>query len=282
MDYDTSNMVSLGLRYETYICGSDQIWNPFSLDNPNVSFFYAAFTGRRKIAYAPSLGISAVPAKYTAKLKSLISTFDWLSAREPQGVAALAELSDKSVEFVVDPTLLIRTEQWDSLLPLPLQLNLAGDKKYVLAYFLTYNSLYVTAAVSYAKSRNCQLKIFFTDSALYGYDCELLTAGPIEFLQYVKQAECLLTDSFHGSIFACIFHTQFIVFKRFGDTERSQDSRVENLLNLMGLSERFLDEGSCGKLCDFPDIDFTKVDTNIAPYIEQSKNYLIEALNGNG
>ena len=151
-------------------------------------------------------------------------------------------------------------------------------EKYILAYFLTPNAVFLNSAKEYAKRRGLKLKMFFTDKNYYGYDCDLIIAGPIEFLHYVRHAEILFTDSFHGSIFASIFHIQFFTFRRFKQTDKSQNSRVENLLEMMGISERLLSEDSCDQINKLLDIDFTLVDDNLAPFIRKSKEYLEKAL----
>lgn len=274
IDGRTGNLNKIEPEYDVFICGSDQIWNPFSLDNPNAGFYYASFTKKKKIAYAPSIGVYEVPQQYKAKLKELTSGFNFLSAREQQGVDILYELTGKEVTKVVDPTLLLNVSQWDELLPE----GPPCKEKYILAYFLTPNPIFIKVASNYAKRHGLKLKLFFTDKTYYGYGCDLITAGPIEFLYYVKNAEILFTDSFHGSIFATIFHTQFFTFRRFKETAKSQNSRVENLLGMMGIGERLLGEDNSGKAYELPDIDFEQVDSNLAPFVKQSKEYLERAL----
>lgn len=275
IDNEIDNLSKLDEKYDIYICGSDQIWNPFSLENPNSGFYYASFAKKKKIAYAPSIGVSEVPQQYQTKLKELANSFDFLSAREQQGVEVLHELTNKNVVKVVDPTMLLNTEQWNMLLPQ----NAPCDKeKYILAYFLTPNQTFIRTALDYAKQKELRLKIFFTDKSYYNYKCDLITASPIDFIHYIRNATCLFTDSFHGSIFASIFHIQFFTFKRFKQTATSQNSRVENLLKMMGISERLLDEDNCDSVYKFPDIDFEQVDYNLAPLIKKSKEYIDKTL----
>ncbi len=274
VDYIGSDLASLDEKYDIYVCGSDQIWNPFYLDNPYAQYFYAPFTKKKKVSYAPSIGVSRVPPEYKARMEKLVCDFECLSAREQQGVDILHELTGRNVARVVDPTLLLDASKWNSLLPG----SPSCKEQYVLAYFLTPNTTFINTAVKYARERGLRLKMFFTNKSYCRYDCDLISAGPIEFLHYVRNAECLLTDSFHGSIFSSIFHTQFFTFLRFKQNAESQNSRVENLLGMMGLGERLLDEDSCGKVGTLPDIDFVTVDSRLAPFIKQSKEYLEEAL----
>lgn len=272
---NTISQDDLNIQYDAFVCGSDQIWNPFCLSNPQSKFYYADFSYKKKIAYAPSIGVSEVPLQYKDLFRELTGNFEFLSSREQQGVDALHELTGKEVTKVVDPTMLLDAKQWNMLLSSSQACN---EKNYILAYFLTPNPIFVQTALKYARQRGMKLKMFYTDKSYCNYNCDLVSAGPIEFMSYIKNAECLFTDSFHGSIFASIFHTQFFTFKRFKQTAISQNSRVENLLNMMGISERLLGEDNCETAYKFSDIDFEQVDYNLVPLIKKSKEYIDKAL----
>lgn len=312
LDY-CSDSKHLNSNYDIFVCGSDQIWNPNHLSkNPYASFYYADFTSKTKIAYAPSIGISSIPSELKTQVANLIKDFKHLSAREDAGCKLLTELSNKEVRSVVDPCLLLDRDKWSRLLDSNLcsssqdkqNLNKSNalkstepvKRQYILAYFLTNNTNYISAAKAYAQKKGLPLKMFFLNKDYYKIADELLTAGPLEFLNAIKNAEMVFTDSFHASIFAAIFQTQFITFKRFKDVSinqdsknascnqsigavlRNQNSRVENLLSKMGIGEHLLDESQIDQIDNLPDIDFQKVEENIAPYIEESKKYLLQAL----
>ena len=104
--YDIESVLSDKAAFDIYICGSDQIWKPDGFENPQWSFYYAAFTKRSKIAYAPSIGAYQIPKKWKEKMSRLIASFNTLSVREVAGRKALQELTDQPIELVVDPTLL--------------------------------------------------------------------------------------------------------------------------------------------------------------------------------
>lgn len=196
IDSNIVPLTCLDKKYDIFICGSDQIWNPSLLDNPNQTFYYAEFSKKKKIAYAPSIGISNIPSQYKEKVRDLISSFCELSLREPQGVESISKLTKKEVVKVVDPTLLLDKKDWESILPK----SNTYISKYVLGYFLSPNTSYINAAIAYAKQRSLRFVLFFTDESYLKHDCELISAGPIEFLNYIKHADILFTDSFHGSI----------------------------------------------------------------------------------
>lgn len=263
----------LNKKYDCFVCGSDQIWNPFSLQNPKVGFYYADFSRKTKIAYAPSIGVASIPSEYLSTFAKLIKDFPYLSAREKQGQTIMENITGRKVTNVVDPTLLLACKDWEKLID-------KGSKrgKYVLGYFLTPNTLYISAAKEYAHKKGLEFRMLFTDKSYVSVADELITAGPKEFLQTIHDAYAVFTDSFHGSIFASIFRIQFVTFKRFGDTTKSQNSRVENLLNFMGISNRLLGESDIKKLYALENIDFNDVWQRLSVLIDESKSFLINAL----
>ncbi len=273
IDYNTLPLSFLDTRYNTYICGSDQIWNPFSLGYPNSSFFYADFTYKKKIAYAPSIGVSQIPQKYERRFADLISNFRFLSAREEQGRNIMSKLTKKEIVKVVDPTLLLCQNDWNELLK-----TNSDSEPYVLVYLLTPNNKYLNAAKSFAHQHGLPLKIVFLHSGYYSEADELILGGPIEFLQAINNASYLFTDSFHGSIFASIFHVQFVTFRRFQNVATSQNSRIENLLSMMNIPERLIGEDDLCRIAHLNPIDFVQLENSISPFILKSKQYLSTAL----
>ena len=275
IESNVKDVKRLNETYDCFVCGSDQIWNPFSLSNPKSGFFYADFAEKKKISYAPSIGVSSVPSDFVDRFHALIQGFSFLSAREKEGQKIMQKLSGKCVANVVDPTLLLDGQQWSKLLDSHKKI---ADEKYVLGYFLTPNPVYIEAAKAYAYKNGYKFKMFYTDKSYYSVADELITAGPIEFLQAIHDAQHLFTDSFHGSIFASIFKVQFITFKRFKNTITSQNSRVENLLKMMDIEERLLSEEDVADIDKLEKINFGHVWNQITPYITKSKEYLIHAL----
>ena len=275
IESNVKDVKRLNETYDCFVCGSDQIWNPFSLSNPKSGFFYADFAEKKKISYAPSIGVSSVPSDFVDRFHALIKGFSFLSAREKEGQKIMQKLSGKCVANVVDPTLLLDGQQWSKLLDSHKKI---ADEKYVLGYFLTPNPVYIEAAKAYAYKNGYKFKMFYTDKSYYSVADELITSGPIEFLQAIHDAQHLFTDSFHGSIFASIFKVQFITFKRFKNTITSQNSRVENLLKMMDIEERLLSEEDVADIDKLEKINFGHVWNQITPYITKSKEYLIHAL----
>lgn len=274
LEENVTDIDYLNNEYDCFVCGSDQIWNPFSLRNPKAGFYYADFAKKKKVAYAPSIGVSAIPFEYIELFTGLIQKFQFLSAREKQGKGIMEKLTGRKVNVVVDPTLLLGRDEWNNIV----NSGVKDSKKYVLGYFLTPNPVYINAAKNYTRKMGYEFRMLFTDKSYVAVADNLITAGPVEFLQAIRDAQFVFTDSFHGSIFSSIFKVQFITFKRFGNTITNQNSRVENLLRMMNIDERFIGVEDIKKIYSLDEIDFDKTWDRISSHIEDSKQYLLNAL----
>ena len=271
LDKSWGSREELAAAYDTYIAGSDQIWSPTScFDN----FYYLGFTDRKKVAYAPSLGTTVYPENRVESARPYLERFSSLSVREPQGAALLKDKFDLDAQVVADPTILLTREEWEDLLTdTP-----AGEIPYVLCYFLTYNKAYIDYAKEYCKRRGLAMKLLVVRHEFIGLGAEEVYTGPIGFLNAVKGAHTVLTDSFHATIFSMLFERQFYTFKRFKEgTVISQNSRIENLLTKVDLSERFLDDTSA--MVEDTPIAYDKVGATITGMREESIHYLKNALN---
>ncbi|WP_455665406.1 polysaccharide pyruvyl transferase family protein [Phocaeicola sp.] len=277
IDYHTDDFSQIDSAYDIFICGSDQIWNPgFSYyKRLNSPFYYAGFTNKTKIAYAPSLGIYEYPAKHKDEFLSYIKDFKFLSAREEIGCDIIKSLTGRDVFCAVDPTLLLSEKKWR---------NLIGEKqdkeKYVLTYFLSYNKLYMDVARDFANRNGLNLKsVYLLQNSKYGSNDDLI-CGPIEFLQAIDRASYVFTDSFHGTLFSVILETKFITFKRFGDINAAQNERILNLYKMLGVEMDLIDETDLVRIDSLLNFDFQSAKRNLEVYIKASMEYLSNALKG--
>ena len=275
IDYRTLPLTALGQRYDQYICGSDQIWSPS--DDIFSPYYYLAFTEKKKIAYAPSVGTTYYPEFFAAKTKPLLERFAHLSVRENRGKVLLKSVVDRDVETVADPTLLLTKQDWNLLLTN----NNSSEKKrsYILCYFLTKNIKYMDAVRAFSKKKGLPVKIFATNHEYLSYGDEALFCGPVDFMQAIKDAEIFFTDSYHGSIFALQFEKVFYTFKRFSDSSpQNQNSRIEHLFSKIGIENYFIGEEDLDKMKHLPLIDYVQVKQKISEYREHSISYLSKAL----
>ena len=272
VDDDWNSSMDLDQRYDIYVCGSDQIWSPIL---PKQDYYYAGFTEKKKVAYAPSIGQRDCSEEWSEWVKPLLDRFSHLSVREEEGAALLRRFMDKPVDVVLDPTLLLSSEDWEKLV----DVSPEDNSPYVLCYFLTYNQVYLDYVRAFARERGLRVKMFMLDKRYLGYTDESLFAGPIEFLRTIRGASCFFTDSFHGTIFAIHFERRFYTLKRFREqAENNQNSRIENLFSKLGLQDYFLDESGLSVIPTLPGIDYNLVKERMSIERERSLSYLKKSL----
>lgn len=207
-------------KYDIYISGSDQIWSPMLL-NP---VFYLSFVEDKykKIAYAPSFGVSSIPEIKKNKIAEMLNKYDRISVREEQGTKIVNQLTGRIVRSVLDPTMLLTEDKWEKVAIKP------KDEKYVVCYFLTFNKEYYEKAKEFADRKNLKLILISTTKETYTLDCDIrIDVGPSEWLGYIKYADYVFTDSFHGCVFSMMFEKIFFIFKRFSDS--SKFTKFQNL-----------------------------------------------------
>ena len=219
------------------------------------------------------MGVVIIPEKWMAKIKELLSSFSAIAVREETGRIALQSIVDIPIQVVVDPTLLLSKSDWEQYVPM-----IKNEESYVLAYFLTYNASYFSAVRKYAHEHNCKLYMFYLNPSYYKEADKMIMGGPLDFLSYMKGAKAFFTDSFHGTIFSTIFEVPFYTFERFkNETIQNQNSRIENLLSLMGAQSRLFNEENMSDIYKNEDIDFKQYKENLNSQICFSKQYLAES-----
>lgn len=220
--------------YNKFLVGSDQVWNPYGRMS-DVELL--AFTDKDKISFAPSFGVSEIRDTDKEKLKKQINKFKAISVRENEGKRILQEVTDKEVEVLVDPTMLLDEKDWSKVAKKPEQLK---SNKYILNYFLGNLSPEKKREIErIANENDCEIiNILDKNSPFY-------KTGPSEFLYLEENAFLICTDSFHSCVFAIIFGKPFIVFDR-EDKNVSMNSRISTLLSKFNLNNRYFN----GKITD--------------------------------
>lgn len=271
----SSELFRLNETIDCFICGSDQIWNPENFNG----VYYLNFVNEKnkKISYAPSFGVSHIPTSKTEEIRQLVNKFDWLSVREDKGASILKELTQKDVEVVVDPTLLLSKTDWGQVSVNP---NISED--YILCYFLGDRQEYWKAVQNLQRITKYKVIIIPTRFNAYLKKYEIRTStSPEEFIGLIKNAKLVLTDSYHGVIFSLKFERDFYVFKRFKDKDkRSQNSRIYNILKVLNLEERLVD---CNVLKDYKDNysieNYGEINKVLSREIDDSTAFLTKSLN---
>lgn len=275
IDKKINPLSDLDNRYDIFVCGSDQIWYPsVNIYSP---YYYLSFTNKKKVAYAPSIGTVNYPKSFIKNIKPLLDQFNYLSVREKAGANIINSITSRTVEVVLDPTLLLNSNEWDNLL-LP---NPICKGEYIFCYFLTFNERYVRFVMDYSKRMSLPVLVF----ALSQNICmkilgdKVIAGGPKEFLTAIKGASYIFTDSFHGTIFAIQFQKRFITFKRFKETDSmNQNSRLDNLFTMLELNNCFIGEENLSEISSIVDVDYARVHTILDNERKKSLSFLQNAL----
>lgn len=230
---------------DLYIAGSDQIWNCNLPNGKDPAFFLSFGSPKRKISYAASLAMSSIPNQYKDMFKSYLSNLNSISVREKSAISLLDNLGFES-KLVIDPVYLLNNEQWK---------DFSGNNpiingKYVLVYNLNHGNTSAIKDEAIRVSQKLSCKIVAIDSS---FKCRFSAknihdAGPVEFVNLIRNASCVITDSFHGMSFALIMRKPFSVWHKHSDS-----SRIQDFLSEIGALECF-NRSIIGKSFDWSDI----------------------------
>lgn len=262
LSFDNENQE---LNYDLYIAGSDQVWNP---TYPHVSRLnFLTFAPKHKrIALAPSFGLSALPEHVKPLYTEWLNGIDALSVREEQGAKIIKELTGRDVPVLADPTLCVSKEEWLKIEEKP---DYYCSEPYVFTYFLgNETNKYRKYIDTYAK-RNKYKVINIFDLR----EPEHYVTNPAHFVYLIHNAKMVFTDSFHGSVFSLIMHTPFVVFDRIETGGKGMSSRIETLLKTFSMQNRHFSK--VGKNIDI--VDFSNVDEVIKLLQKKTDDFLLEA-----
>jgi hypothetical protein len=222
-------------EFDVYVVGSDQVWNPYFLDRKgNVgSIYYLEFVSSgRRVAYAPSFGVSEIPEVYKKRISNYITQFDYVSSREDTGCSNIKEMTGLSAEHVLDPTLLHESGEYDKITVEP-----TYKGPYILMYPMHASELLERLVLTVRKKMGLPivalLPSHFNPRRFSFAEKVIFDAGPAEFLGWMKNASFICTNSYHGICFSIIYRKNFLVVNStIGNT------RIKSLLKIMDLTSR--------------------------------------------
>lgn len=225
-------------QFDVFCVGSDQVWNPRITDGFDEVF---TLNGKvaRKISYASSMGSLQFGGYDEKDFIRRLADFDSISVREKGAYEYLQKhLPDKVINQVVDPTILYGREGWDKSIREAGELD-SITEKYVLVYALggCFDRLNVLAHKIAAKL-DAKVAAITLSSRPKKVDYLLNHATPLEFVNYIKNAAFVVTNSFHGTCFSLIYGTPFYSV-RYDDNP----ARAEELLERYHLADRLYREG---------------------------------------
>lgn len=278
-NYSKNELKELNKEFDTFIVGSDQVWNPNFVDN--TYFFDFVDDSKNKVSYAPSFAVKQLEEKDKERIRTLINRFNSISVREKNGADILSELTSKDINITLDPTFLLSKKEWLELINKN-EVKVDKEEKYILCYFLGEKQFYWDYVKKIVEETNYKVKVIpiTRKSYLKKYDLEIAT-GPIEFLNLINNAEIVCTDSFHGMVFSLIFNKRFSVLSRFDSKDcKSQNSRIESLLNILELQDNMIYENY--NKVQYEIANYDRVDEIMKEKIKLSQDFIINAIDNRG
>ncbi len=258
----------LNEEYDAFVCGSDTIWNPDVILGRDE--YYLNFATKYSFSYAASFGRSDIDQSLYQKIRKNLENLDSISVRENISADIARACTDKPVSVVVDPVMLLNAEEWNKVA----NTNQRGEK-YILYYaagvfplleqFVRLLQRITGLRIVYAVSNGM--------SAIKKHKFWLDSQG--KWLQLIRDAEYVVTNSFHATSFSIIYKKEFFSIGYPGKAS-GLNMRMENILQAVGLSSRLFYE--MPETIDLSDIDYDAVYEKLKPMRDYSLNYLRENL----
>lgn len=260
-------------KYDVYVTGSDQVWNPRMGSSIEPYFLSFAPPSSRKISYAASFGVSSLPPSAYRKYSEWLADYAAISTREDVGAKIVSKFVDcHPAQAVLDPTLLLSGEEWSQIVT-----GQSSKGDYLLVYDLSVCPGLWMLAKRWASELNVPIK-----RICRGVGCEkiegvenLEAVGPDEFVSLVKNAKAVVTTSFHGTAFSVNFQKPFYSVVPNGMTNAS---RIESLLANLGLEERIVREHDVDSVC--PTLDGCACAPRLEDLRTKSLAWLVDAIEG--
>lgn len=281
--YSEEDIEKANSKYDVFICGSDQIWNPNWLDKHYLLDFVEK--EKYRIAYAPSIGVDYIPDEKKAVYTNELTKFNAISVREKKGAEIIRDIMDnKDITSVCDPSLLLNKEQWNNYLHIKRYKN-----NYIFVYLLGSDEKNKRLSLDYAKRTNRPVHYLKYANGYNSFDSRIRaesglvpynSISPGKFVEEITNASLVITDSFHGVCFSIIEHTRFLVLQRAENGKNSHKldmyNRIKEVVEKVGLEQCCVE--SSQDLLE-PSIDWSVVDSRMKDeYIFKSENWLKESL----
>lgn len=260
--------------YDVYMVGSDQVWNPdiYSSILPYMLAF--APEGKKRVAYASSFGVSAIPQEQQWLYKKYLPEFSSIGVREQNAVEMVKELGGKDATWVLDPTLLLDKEDWTKVAS-----NAYDDKKnYILLYELTPCPYILELAKHMREKNGMEIVRICKNASIEDKDTSvrnIIDAGPAEFIRLFANAGMVITNSFHGTAFSINFSKEFYTVT---PARKHNNSRQRSILELFKLQDRLTAENTPIENISIGSIDYAAVSTILENERKKSIDFITNAI----
>lgn len=266
-------------QFDSIVSCSDQLWSPAGL---GTNFYNLMFVpdNINKVSFASSFGVSRIPWYQKKATARYLRRIEHISCRENRGAEIVKELTGRDVPVLMDPVFAFSKEEWKSLVPE----EVVYKEPYIFCFLLGNNPNHRVTSVKFANKVGLKivcikhLDQYVKSDKDFGDICPY-EANPFQFLNILRGASYVITDSFHGCAFSIILQKSFVVFNRYAlGASSSKNSRIESVCSNLSLSDRIADETT--ELCDLfnKKIDWEQVVDKQMAYKSKMWSYLHDAL----
>lgn len=257
-------------KYDCFICGSDQIWNPYFGFNSDIE--YLSFVkDKKKIALSASFGVDDI-GENEEHVAKLLEKIDCISVREENAKKIVERITDKQATLVCDPTLVLSKNEWMHIECRPKFVN---QDKFLVCYLLEkYDSELMDKIAELARINN--LRIYYIEDEfkkLGKANVDEYSLGPAEFIWMIRNSELVVTDSFHAVAFSIIFERQFKILRR--NNMMNMNSRLNTILKKFNIEKAYF---NCDEIKEKTVMDYNYIEKKIKTEKELFLKFLKESL----
>lgn len=263
--YDETNICESENEYDMFCVGSDQVWNYRTAGFDKIYFLNFVNASSKKKSYAASIGLDSIPKEYEKEYKELLQSFSKISVREQEGTALVNSLLNRNIAVtVLDPTLLIEANDWECM-----EEKTTTPSKYILVYLLSENRKILKFAKKLSRKKGYD--ILYINNQLFSVFGmkNMRKITPQKWIYLFRNADYIITNSFHGTVFSIIFNKIF--WCDYLPTSGNVNSRITTLLGSLGLKNRIIGEG-----CSYQDdsIKYDEVNKKLEVLKKESIDFL--------
>lgn len=257
-------------QFDCFVTGSDQVWNPLGWDKFKLLEFVPS--NKIKFSYAASFGRTLLNSADRRRLNKALSSYDGISVREQSGLEIIDQLSlnvSNKPAIHLDPTLLLDSKAWEEALDIPHDKFM--KENYAFIYFARKNNNQFIKAIDWCKEHSLKPVIVTLaspmDSTLIEMIEPYIDLSVAGWVHAIRDAQVVITDSFHGTAFSINFKKTFCSIMQDG---KSGDDRQENLLTMIDAPSCLIDSSESIKVFSMPNA----IDEVLAEKRQEANEYL--------
>ena len=216
------------------------------------------------MSYAPSINTTTYQMiKESSYFIECINSIDRISVRDKHSLCTLQQVTSKDIDIVLDPTLLLDKDKYNSLE------EKCDDKNYILVYSYGHNMTEERIKKIREFANLKKMKLISIGFDLKWCD-KSISASPFLFLSYIKNAAYVITDTFHGTVFSIIYNKSFVTYG-------GSNTKIGEITNQFGISERNINNEDSLEVVFSNNIEYREVNSFIEKYKNDSLKYIYDS-----